>query len=583
MPIIEQHGLIDAFTLAVFRQAVAQQRAWLRQGHAIKLNVNLSMDNLLRVDLPEVLAGIVSEAGLEADNIVLEMTESRLMSNLRLSLDILIRLRLKGFGLSIDDFGTGYSTMENLKQLPFTELKVDRVFVHGADSDPAARAILDSSLRLGRSFGLNLVAEGVETRQDWDLIVASGCDEIQGYYVARPMPAAALLDWKDNWEGNMERNAEMNNKATILIVDDDSTIRELFDAMLGDSYRIVTATNGEEALAAASAEKPEVILLDVEMRPGIDGYETCRRLKQDETTAAIPVIFVSARDCIEDRLKGYEAGGEDYITKPFDAQELEAKVAQRIKAVAERNDLKQMAEYASTTAMTAMTSMSEMGALLEAMKRFSSCSQYRELADAVLIGLAPYGLRGVVQIRSPEGTLTRTQQGEASPLEVSVIGHMATMERIVQFKSRLSITYRHVTLLVQDMPTDDPDRCGRLRDHLAMLAEGAEARAEAIAAGAEAARRGATIERAVTRITAALVDIDRTQRESQIAVRLSVDEVTQRMEEAFVSVAMSTNQEDYMAGILKDGLAPLLNAQTGVSDLQNKLTTIVRELQEMAA
>lgn len=111
------------------------------------------------------------------------------------SLDVLTRLRIKGFPLSVDDFGTGYSTMENLKRLPFTELKIDRAFVNGAAEDVAAGAIFSSSVKLGRLFNLNLVAEGVETQEDWDFVEAGLCDEVQGYFVARPMPPADFMVW----------------------------------------------------------------------------------------------------------------------------------------------------------------------------------------------------------------------------------------------------------------------------------------------------------------------------------------------------------------------------------------------------
>lgn len=370
----------------------------------------------------------------------------------------------------------------------------------------------------------------------------------------------------------------MSSSASILVVDDDSTMQEMFDASLGGQYRITAAASGEEALAAVCRQRPDVILLDVEMPPGIDGYATCRRLKEQDDTAEIPVIFVSGHDCIEDRLKGYAAGGEDYITKPCDTQELEAKITHSLRAAEERTGLKQQAHYASSTAMTAMTSMSEMGALIEAVKSFGACGDYRALAEATLAGLALFGLAGATQIRSDGDTLTYTPQGAASPLAVSVINHMASMERIVQFQSRMAITYPHISLLVNDMPTDDPDRCGRLRDHLAMLVENAEARAQAIAASAESLRRGTTIERAIASITSALEKIDHAQRESQVAARLAVEVVTQRMETAYISVALSTSQEDYMAGILRDGLDYLLNTQTDVFELQNQLSSIVQEL-----
>ena len=444
------------------------------------------------------------------------------------------------------------------------------------------RAILESSVRLGKIFELNLVAEGVETQQDWNTIVDSGCDEVQGYFVAKPMSAAQLIDSKKRWERNQERKETMGDKASILVVDDDSTMQEMFDATLGGDYRIARAASGEAALAAVLDARPDVIILDVEMPPGMDGYETCRRLKAMDGTREIPVIFVSSHDAIDDRLKGYDAGGEDYITKPFDAPELEAKIVHLLRLGAERAGLKQMASYASSTAMTAMTSMSEMGALLESMKAFSACTDNRGLADAMLAGLARYGLDGAAQIRAAEGTLTRTAAGEASPLEASIISHMASMERTVQFKARVSITYPRVSLLVNDMPIDDPERCGRLRDHLAMLAEGAEARAEAIAATTVSQRRGATIERAVARIIAALADIDAAQRQNQLTTRMAAEAVIERMDSAHGMLALSAGQEENMGRILRDGIGTLLNAKTDVFGLQDQLSSIVQELKGMA-
>jgi len=123
------------------------------------------MNNLDKLNLPEIFDDIAREAGVEPGRVTLEITESRLMNDLARSLEIITRLRLKGFGLSIDDFGTGYSSLEKLKQLPFTELKVDRAFVFGAAKDDTARAILESSVRLGRALNMNIVAEGVETRK----------------------------------------------------------------------------------------------------------------------------------------------------------------------------------------------------------------------------------------------------------------------------------------------------------------------------------------------------------------------------------------------------------------------------------
>lgn len=198
--VMEANGMIDELSKLILEKSAVYLRKWYNQGHQLKLAVNVSMDNLNQLDLPEQFEAILKKVGIRPSQFILELTETRLMANLTVSLEILTRLRLKGFGLSIDDFGTGFSAMENLKQLPFTELKIDRAFVHGTSQDEASKAILNSSIQLGKIFHLNLVAEGVETQQDWDVIAESGCDEVQGYFIAQPMPAEQFIDWKTKWE-----------------------------------------------------------------------------------------------------------------------------------------------------------------------------------------------------------------------------------------------------------------------------------------------------------------------------------------------------------------------------------------------
>jgi len=115
-------------------------------------------------------------------------------------LNVLARLRLKGFGLSIDDFGTGYSSMQQLSNVPFTELKIDQSFVKDSPTQPRQQTIIEASLDLARKLKLETVAEGVETRAEWDLLKSLGCEQAQGYFVARPMPGHQLPDWIQMWQ-----------------------------------------------------------------------------------------------------------------------------------------------------------------------------------------------------------------------------------------------------------------------------------------------------------------------------------------------------------------------------------------------
>lgn len=198
--VAEESGDIDDLTNAVLAEALGQARRWLDQGLKLRVAVNVSMHNLTRLEFADFVLSQVARSGVAAENLILEVTESRLMTNILASLDILTRLRLKRIGLSIDDFGTGHSSLAQLRDIPFDELKIDQSFVHGAGQDKTRRAIFSASLGIARQLGMKTVAEGVEDRADWNFLRQQGCDLAQGYFIARPMPAGDLRAWLADWE-----------------------------------------------------------------------------------------------------------------------------------------------------------------------------------------------------------------------------------------------------------------------------------------------------------------------------------------------------------------------------------------------
>ena len=191
----EREGLIHGLTMAVLRQAFGVAARWNADGLRLSMAVNLSPRLLEDPALVRELSTLLEGHGLEARQIVLEITESSVVDCLGLALGVLARLRLKGFGLSIDDYGTGFSSMQQLARIPFTELKVDRAFVHGAHQRTNLRVILQSALDMSRQLGLVTVAEGIETLPDWQLVRDCGCGVGQGFLVAPAMPAEQLPDW----------------------------------------------------------------------------------------------------------------------------------------------------------------------------------------------------------------------------------------------------------------------------------------------------------------------------------------------------------------------------------------------------
>ena len=196
----EDNGLMGELTAAVIRMAIEQGRQWHEQGLNVKVSVNVSPENIASLVLPEQLMNMVNMSRLDPSLLVLEVTENALMGELVTSLDILTRLRLKGFGLSIDDFGTGYSSLSQLHRVPFNELKIDQSFVMQMGQDTEAQAIVETCVMLGHKLNMTVVAEGVETESILNKLRSMRCDIAQGYHIARPMPGDEILDWIEHSE-----------------------------------------------------------------------------------------------------------------------------------------------------------------------------------------------------------------------------------------------------------------------------------------------------------------------------------------------------------------------------------------------
>ncbi len=202
IPIAEKTGLLRPLTTTVLGEGVAACARWLAEGRRLSVSVNLSPRSLLDPDLVPDVAALLRLHSVPAELLILEITESGVISELADTMSVLLKLRELGVQLSVDDFGTGYSSLSYLSRLPVNEVKIDRSFVAAMDDDPQAVAIVQSVVDLGQNLGLRVVAEGVESAGSWDLLASMGCDVAQGYLMARPMPLEAISTWMDVCGGN---------------------------------------------------------------------------------------------------------------------------------------------------------------------------------------------------------------------------------------------------------------------------------------------------------------------------------------------------------------------------------------------
>jgi EAL domain-containing protein (putative c-di-GMP-specific phosphodiesterase class I) len=183
----------------VIREATRTAGAWHEAGHHVDVAVNLSVRNLFDRDLLRTVESALDAARLPEGGLFVELTESELMDDPSVALAQFRSLQALGVGTSVDDFGTGYSSLTYLRDLPLDEIKIDRSFTAALHRRGGAYTIVRSMIDLGHNLGLEVVAEGVEHADDLPTLAALGCDRVQGYHIARPMPGEAFLPWLEAW------------------------------------------------------------------------------------------------------------------------------------------------------------------------------------------------------------------------------------------------------------------------------------------------------------------------------------------------------------------------------------------------
>jgi EAL domain-containing protein (putative c-di-GMP-specific phosphodiesterase class I) len=194
VPLAEEHGLIDELTLWGLRTILKQWLDWRDEGLDTRIAFNISALSLQHLDFPDHVERMCRGLDVPPDRMVLELTESATQPLVKL-MDALTRFRVKGIGLAIDDFGTGYSSLMQLRQLPFTEVKIDQAFVSDLPRSRDSRLIIQAVSELAHGLGLTATAEGVETIDQLRVVRDLGCDFVQGYLISAPMEPRALKAW----------------------------------------------------------------------------------------------------------------------------------------------------------------------------------------------------------------------------------------------------------------------------------------------------------------------------------------------------------------------------------------------------
>jgi CheY-like chemotaxis protein len=370
----------------------------------------------------------------------------------------------------------------------------------------------------------------------------------------------------------------MSDKTRIAVVEDNAPQRMILIRLLEGEYAVAEFANGEAFLAAPADF--DAVLLDIEM-PGLSGYDTCRRLREGGTE--VPVIFVSAHDTAPERLAAYEAGGDDFITKPIAAAELRHKVAAVVQQRRRIKDLAAQSASASQAAFSAMSTMGDLGVVIEFLRQGASAATHDALARRLSEAMAAWGLRGAVQVRGAGASVTVSTEGELSPLQTSVLDTMRNMGRIFEFGSRAAVNYAHVSLLVNNLPTEDPDKVGRLRDHLAVLAESADIRVQGMDAANERDLQKVGIAGSLAELRGALVRTNQRLVSNRLAGQRHMMDQLESLARTLASLGLSEIQENFVGDLVRETLDSALQFFDEAAKGEDEFSEVLARLERLAA
>ncbi len=370
-------------------------------------------------------------------------------------------------------------------------------------------------------------------------------------------------------------------KLRVALVDDDIMVGIIFKAAVGSMYLLEVYPDGEQLLADIDLTLPDVILLDVQL-PGKSGYQICRFLRNIPRFRNTPIIFMSSHDEVEAKMAGYDAGADDFMVKPCYPEEMINKIRLAEKLINDRQTLTAQANFASQTAFTAMSSMGELSTVLEFMRQALNCTTPAALANALMNTLRQYQLHGIIGFMGVNETCFSTD-AVSSPLAATLVKNVRDMGRIFEYKNRLAINYPHVSVIIHNLPLENPDFVGRLRDNLALIVESTEQKLALFEQQQRRQQQEQGILTAAHVLARSLQAAQKQEQESAEKTKQLIQAYLQKFEHNLLSLGLTEAQELFLTVEAQDWIAKIHASLDPHSSLQNSVLETINQLQSLTA
>lgn len=331
IPLFEKNGFITRLDRFVWEKACAVLHDWDERGYyPMSVSVNVSRADIYNEDLADTLVKIIEKYDLDSSRLHLEITESAYTENPKQIIDTVTTLRELGFVIEMDDFGSGYSSLNMLNDMPIDILKLDMKFIRSEMAKPKSQGILQFIINLARWMNLSVVAEGVETKAQLLRLTEIGCDYVQGYYFAKPMPCQEFEGLLDEYRGagieEPSTDTEIRNELPVLLVaDGDEDYRNMVHQAFEGRYRVAGTGDCTDTLAFIAKHKDIAAVILSLTLPGPDGFKVLKTIQKDRNLWNLPIITTSGPDP-ELEYMALELGADDFIAKPHLMQSLSKRI-----------------------------------------------------------------------------------------------------------------------------------------------------------------------------------------------------------------------------------------------------------------
>ena len=377
----------------------------------------------------------------------------------------------------------------------------------------------------------------------------------------------------------MDWNTTDRSQARIACLDDEPQALTLLEKALGE-YQVAPFTCSERFLQNVSTT-PQCILLDIHISDQhISGYDICRQLRQQAATRHTPIIFISANGELESRLEGYAAGGDDFIAKPFDVDELKAKVERALRHQAHSTDLESAVDNARQAAFEAMTHSAEQGEITRFIEQAGACRSASQLLELLVASLKNFGLNSVVANWSGRGEQFVSHQSQARPLETELLKSCRYGRRIIELERRMVVNFEHTSVLIKNSPWQEPERYGRIKDHLCVLMSSVNERLIALQTELKLQQQTLLLQ-VVGELRDALTQLQQ-QRDSRLQqASQQVADLDMELREEVILLNLDPDQEQHLQQLVRSHVARLDQCYRSCSNVGEELQPILEGLEQV--